>query len=215
MRSSQVTMGAVAFCLVAMAADTTAGIGREEEYKLGHSHIGPAWDEGPRQKPWVIDGIGRAEFPITTGNAEVQKWFNQGNALLHSFWYWEAERAFRWAQKLEPENPMVYWGLARATQGKRAQDFIREAVKRKDKASERERLYIEALAAQMLPDPLAAATSNGDDSYSRSNERAKNLLETLCVRYPKDMEARVLLALASMGGDRYGTELMVREVLAK
>ncbi len=67
----------------------------------------------------------------------------------------------------------------------------------------------------MLPDPLAAATSNGDDSYSRSNDKAKNLLETLCVKYPEDMEARALLALWSMGGDRYGAELMIREVLAK
>jgi len=30
-----------------------------EEYKQGHSHIGSAWDAGPRQKPWAIDGIAR------------------------------------------------------------------------------------------------------------------------------------------------------------
>ncbi len=87
MRSLQVIVAAVVCALAARAADPTTAISREEDYKLGHSHIGPAWDEGPRQKPWVIDGIGRAEFPITTSNAEVQKWFNQGNALLHSFWY--------------------------------------------------------------------------------------------------------------------------------
>src|SRR5207253_700488 len=98
-----------ALILATMAATTASaasGVSKEEEYKLGHSHIGAAWDVGPRQKPWVMEGIGQANFPITTKNPEVQKWFNQGNALLHSFWYWEAERAFRWAQKLEPENPM-------------------------------------------------------------------------------------------------------------
>ena len=43
------------------------------------------------------------------------EWFDQGVTLLHSFWDYEAERAFRWCLKLEPENAMVYWGLARAT----------------------------------------------------------------------------------------------------
>src|SRR4051812_43364749 len=95
------------WCLCAALVTLTqvipaATVSKEQEYKQGHSHIGPAWDAGPRQKPWPITGIGEANFAITTGNPEVQKWFNQGNALLHSFWYWEAERAFRWAQKLEP-----------------------------------------------------------------------------------------------------------------
>jgi peroxiredoxin/tetratricopeptide (TPR) repeat protein len=180
-----------------------------EDYKQGHSHYGQAYDAGPRQKPWMIEGIGQAPFPISTSNPEVQKWFDQGNALLHSFWYYEAERAFRWARKLEPENPMVYWGLARAADGERSLDFIREAVKRRDKASERERLYIDGLAAQLLPDPL----HEGDGEYR--SRQAKKYLETLCVKYPDDVEARALLALSNMGGDRYGTELIIREILAK
>src|SRR5437588_5707356 len=121
-------------------------------YKQGHSFHGESFDTGPRQKPWPMEGIGEAHFPITTNNPEVQRWFDQGNALLHSFWYYEAERAFRWCVKLEPGNPMPYWGLARSANGTRAEDFIREAQKRKEHASERERLYIDAVAAQLLPD---------------------------------------------------------------
>src|SRR3954462_7731883 len=105
---------------------------------LGHSKHGSAFDTGPREKPWPIPGIGVAHFPITTKNPEVQVWFDQGNALLHSFWDYEAERAFRWCLKLEPDNAMAYWGLARAAQGERALDFVREAAKRKDKVTERE-----------------------------------------------------------------------------
>jgi hypothetical protein len=100
-----------------------------------------------------MSGIGQAHFPISTANPEVQKWFDQGNALLHSFWYYEAERAFRWCLKLEPDNAMAYWGLARATNGDRSASFVREAAKRKSRVSERERLYIEVLEAG-LPDPL-------------------------------------------------------------
>src|SRR5215831_5641087 len=69
----------------------------------GHSAHGRAFDSGPRQKPWVIEGIGKSHFPITSSNAEVQAWFDQGNTLLHSYWYHEAERAFRWTLKLDPE----------------------------------------------------------------------------------------------------------------
>ncbi len=50
--------------------------------KLGHSQHGEAFDTGPREKPWPIAGIGVAHFPITTKNPEVQRWFDQGNALL-------------------------------------------------------------------------------------------------------------------------------------
>jgi peroxiredoxin/tetratricopeptide (TPR) repeat protein len=181
--------------------------------KLGHSSHGEAFDVGPREKPWVIEGIGIAHFPITTRNPEVQKWFDQGNALLHSFWDYEAERSFRWCLKLEPDNAMAYWGLARASQirglggNSRPADMIREALKRKDKVSPREQLYIDAMAAQVMTDPITG--QNGD------NEKARKILETLCVRYPDDMEARALLALSTMGNDRYGTELMIREILAK
>ena len=75
----------------------------DEKYKKGHSMHGAAYDTGPRQKPWVMEGIGKVNFPITSSNPESQKWFNQGIALLHSFWYYEAERAFRWVLKLDPE----------------------------------------------------------------------------------------------------------------
>jgi peroxiredoxin len=184
-----------------------------ETYKQGHSLHGESFDSGPRQKPWVLAGIGQAHFPITTTNAEVQRWFDQGNALLHSFWYYEAERAFRWCVKLEPGNPMPYWGLARSANGTRAEDFIREAQKRKEHASERERLYIDALAAQLLPDPLREKDST--PNWQERNKQAKKFLETLCVKYPDDMEARALLALDTMGDSRYGAELMIREILAK
>jgi len=182
-------------------------------YKLGHSHMGGAYDEGPRQRPRKIEGIGHSSLPITTKNPEVQQWFDQGVTLLHSFWYYEAERAFRWCLKLEPENAMAYWGMARATNGARSEDFIREAVKRKNNVTERERLYIEAIAAEGLPDPLHDKPS-GADGEGRGRKYRK-ALETLCVKYPDDMEARSLLALASMGDNRYGAELMIREILSK
>jgi peroxiredoxin len=195
---------------MAQASDVvTAG----DRIKQGHSVHGEAFDTGPRTKPWVIDGIGHTHFPITTKSPEAQKWFDQGHTLLHSFWDTEAERAFRWCLKLDPENAMCYWGLSRATaaDGPRSDEFLREAVKRRSTVSERERLYIEALEARSGPRALRDRNAEGD---ARDAEYRKKL-ETICLRYPDDMEARALLAYAGMGNNRYGTEQIVREILAK
>src|SRR5437899_13046174 len=103
----------------------------------GHSQHGSAFDSGLRQRPWHMEGIGKTHFPITTRVPEVQEWFDQGNTLLHSFWYEEAERSFRWCLKLDPGCAMAYWGLARcgridSAEQKRYADFLREAVRRKE-----------------------------------------------------------------------------------
>src|SRR5579864_8245176 len=174
-----VSSGFRAMVLVATAAvslvsaQSTPPLGA---YKLGHSFHGESFDSGPRQKPWEMAGIGEAHFPITTRNPEVQRWFDQGNALLHSFWDYEAERAFRWCLKLEPDNAMAYWGLARASMLRglggngRPAEMIREAVKRKANLTERERLYIEALATEILPDPVHAKEGDYESRRTRSNK---------------------------------------------
>lgn len=66
----------------------------QEKYKQGHSKHGEAYDVGPREKPWAMEGLSITHFPITTKNPEVQKWFGQGFTLLHSFWYFEAREGF-------------------------------------------------------------------------------------------------------------------------
>ena len=120
--------------------------------------------------PACVSGRGRwresahTHFPITTKVPEVQAWFDQGNTLLHSFWFEEAERSFRWCLKLDPDCAMAYWGLARCglnwfargpldtPELKRYLDFLNEASRRKAAVSERERLYIEAWEAAFTGD---------------------------------------------------------------
>ncbi|MDQ2899926.1 MAG: redoxin domain-containing protein [Acidobacteriota bacterium] len=86
--------------------------------------------------------------------------------------------------------------------------------------TERERLYIEASAAGSLPDLVndkSGVDASKDASKEASKDRQRNqskILETLCVKYPDDMEARALLAL-NTSDSRYGVELMIREILAK
>ncbi len=187
----------------------------QEKYKQGHSRHGEAYDEGPREKPWPMEGLTITPFPITTKNAEAQKWFDQGVTLLHSFWFYEAERAFRWSLKLDPDCAMAYWGLARAASDqKRADAFLKEAIKRKDKVSERERMYIEAWAARMKTDIPEIAGGNKDSSSKRNSE-FKAMLERLVMKYPNDVEAKSLLALENLANNRVGTEALLQQVLAK
>lgn len=187
--------------------------------KLGHSRHGAAFDEGPRTKPWKMEGIGKAHFPITTSVPEVQAWFDQGNALLHSFWEFEAERAFRWCLKLDPDCAMAYWGLARCTEdadeGKRMRAFLKEAIRRKGKVSERERMYIEAWEKAFLPGHASAAESNEVDSEKAYAALAKEL-ELIVLKFPEDDEAKSLLVLMSLyGPTRYGNDVIIREILSR
>ena len=175
-----------------------------DRHKSGHSKLGEAFDEGPRERPAKIDGIGRTSFPITTSKPEVQEWFDQGHTLLHSFWFFEAERSFRWAVKLDPDAPMPYWGLARTASGDRARAFLREASSRKARGTPRERDYIEAWEVQYED---RGANGGARKDFHRA-------LERLILKYPDDVEAKALYAYEAMAENRVGTELLIRQVLS-
>src|ERR1700728_401184 len=44
-------------------------------------------------KPESMEGIGHSHIAVTTKSPEAQRWFDQGLALLHCFWDYEALRA--------------------------------------------------------------------------------------------------------------------------
>ena len=189
---------------------------QDEPREYGHSSHGAAFDEGPRQRPWRIEGIGEAPFfPITTSHPDVQGWFDQGNALLHSFWYYEAERAFRWCVKLDPDCAMAYWALSLCApyDRERADDFLRKAVERKDRASERERRWIEAWEDAFLksldrPEPARPGWNAGSKEIS-------DALGELLIDYPDDVEARAYYVVNSMFRDgRMSLEAVLQDALA-
>ena len=164
-----------------------------------------------------MKGIGDTPFQITTKNPEVQKWSNQGNALLHSFWFEVAERSFRWCLKLEPDNAMAYWSLARCgfnwftimapnyddKEFDRYKAFLNKAVKRKDLVSDRERMYIEAWYKAFAP------------AVKKRSRRMTFLLQQIVLRYPEDTEAKCLLSLFNVAeGSAYANQLLIQQVLS-
>ncbi len=55
--------------------------------------------------------LGTVHFPVACA-ASVQKPFERGVALLHSFWYEEAEKEFLQIAKDDPHCAMAHWGVA-------------------------------------------------------------------------------------------------------
>ncbi len=155
----------------------------------GHSLHGETFDEGPRSAAYLMPDMGKIHFAATT-TPEAQKFLDQGVAQLHSFYYFEAERSFRQAAKLDPGCAMAYWGMAMANVNntKRAKGFLKEAHnKSSPKLSRRETLYLEAL------DALYAET--GDDKSRKQNHL--HGLETIVQEFPDDLDARAWLAMVT------------------
>jgi peroxiredoxin len=154
----------------------------------GHSYHGEAFNDGPRQGAYLMDGTGRVSFPATAKSEDAQKFINQGVGQLHGFWYFEAERSFRQAAALDPECAIAYWGMAMANvnNAKRAKEFIAEAVKRKNGVTPREAKYIDAL------DAFHKADANKKKERAEAYTKA---LERILYDNPEDIEAKAFLAL--------------------
>ncbi len=164
---------------------------------------------GPYEKPWKMEGIGKAHFPVTSSHPDVRRWFDQGVALKHSFWWFEAKRSFRWCLKLDPEFAMGYWALATlpGVPPELQRELLREASKRKDGVSERERLYIEAWAERSRPLPPDA----DEGERTRKTAEFSRSLENIILAYPDDVEAKALYWGEATG--RYAAELVLQQIL--
>ena len=153
---------------------------------FGHSLHGEAFDEGPRQGAYLMQGMPDVDFAVNTRSPDAQKFFNQGVGQLHGFWYYEAERSFRQVLKLDTNCVMAYWGLAMANVNneERAKEFIAKGVKFTNGIPRRELLYIDSLAKFYL-DPPKNATER--------HRRYVKALEQIVEEFPEDIEAKALL----------------------
>src|SRR5882762_10076077 len=69
-----------------------------------------AEDEGHHHEELTDQQLGTVRFPESCA-ASVRKPFERGVALLHSFWYEEAEREFGQIANNDPKGGIVQWGL--------------------------------------------------------------------------------------------------------
>ncbi len=148
-----------------------------------------------------LSGLGDYKFAVTTDNAESQYFFDQGFRLWVGFNHSEAMRSFKEAIRLDPDNAMAYWGWALSlgrnlnlpmlvNSKEQANYAIGMALSLKDKVSEREADYIDALAARYSTD-LSIPNEVLDEAYVVAMEKLMN-------KYPDDPDASVLFAGAAM-----------------
>jgi tetratricopeptide (TPR) repeat protein len=152
-------------------------------------------------EPPMWTGLGSITYKITTANERAQAYFDQGLRLTYAFNHGEAQRAFRMAQKLDPDCAMCFWGEALVLgpninlpmQEDAIPPAFAAAQKAKAlaaKAGPREQALITALAVRYGSDPKAARAPF-DAAYAA--EMAK-----VAAQFPDDDDIATLYAEAVM-----------------
>lgn len=149
----------------------------------------------------LLDGYDVIDYPITTENDLVQKYFNQGMALAYAFNHAEAARSFHYATKLDPTCAMAYWGFAyvlgpnynagmEPDNYERAYKAIQKAKSLSKNATKKEQQFIDAMAKRYAPVP-PEDRSLLDIDYSKA-------LKVLYNEYPDDSEISSLYVESMM-----------------
>lgn len=159
----------------------------------------------PPAKPAVsttlMAGLGSHHHPVSTQNAQAQKFFNQGLILLYAFNHDEAARSFAQAAAIDPNLAMAYWGIAlvkgpnynldaEEEQWKAAYDALQKALSLAGQASEPEGDYIRTLAKRYSADPKA--------DRAKLALAYKEAMGELARKYPDDLDAATLYAESAM-----------------
>ena len=131
-------------------------------------------------------GLCLYQYPISCKNPQSQELFNQGLGYLYSYVWMEAARSMETATKLEPDCPMLWWGLARAfhhwgksAQANKALTKMKETL---DKASPKEKMLLRAL----LQEKGMEAGVGDQEARKRA---AIATLDDLIAEFPADQEA--------------------------
>src|SRR5438309_1652212 len=151
----------------------------------------------PEHEHPVPEKLGSVQFP-TSCSSKVQKSFERAAALLHSFAYSAAEKAFRDVAAKDPNCAAPHWGVAMtyfhqlweppvAPQNVASGLAEIEQAKRLS-SSDRERGFIDALSL--------IYTNTDSLPYQERLNRYAEAMRTLARRYRDDAECQIFYALA-------------------
>jgi tetratricopeptide (TPR) repeat protein len=147
--------------------------------------------------------LGTVRFPVSCAPS-VQKPFERGVALLHSFWYEEAEKQFQQIAKDDPHCAMAHWGMAMslwhqlwnnpdAKVIQRGLGEVHQAKTTDGPATPREKGYIAAMAAVY-----------GGSNKLKHEARAQaysDAMKKIYDTYPDDHEAAAFYALSLLAAE--------------
>lgn len=140
--------------------------------------------------------LGAFTRPISSKNREAQEFFDQGFQMMYAFARLDAVRSFREAWKRDPECAICYWGEAwawgsylngkmLAEQSPFAYKAIQKAISLKDKATPKERAFIDAMSVRYVEHFDAAKMVEQDKAYAEA-------MRKLSEAYPDDLDAATL-----------------------
>ncbi len=147
--------------------------------------------------------LGTVNFPVSC-SPEVLKHFERGVALLHSFWYEEAEKEFLEITTHDPYCAMAHWGVAMSLwhqlwnepDGKvllKGLDEVHEAQGNDGPKTPREQAYIAAMAA------FYSASKKLD--FRTRAKAYSDAMKRIYESYPDDHEAVAFYALSLLASE--------------
>jgi hypothetical protein len=165
-------------------------------------------DQGHHHEDLTTAQLGTVTFPVSCDPA-VQKPFERGVALLHSFWYEEAEKEFQHIAADDPHCVMARWGEAMslwhqlwnnpdAKVIQRGLDIVHEAKTTDGPTTPREKAYIGAIAAFY-------GNSKKLDHEARAQAYSAAMKKVYEI-YPDDHEAAVFYALSLLASEPHDDE---------
>ena len=154
-------------------------------------------DEGHHHEDLTAEQLGTVHFPVSCV-VQVQKPFERGVALLHSFWYEEAQKQFEQIAADDPHCAMAHWGIAMSYWHqlwnhpdvktiKKGQAEVSKA-KSLHSRDDRERGYIAAI------DAFYSGGKKGP--YQERAEAYSKAMEVQAEHHPEDLEASAFYALS-------------------
>jgi len=159
-------------------------------------------DEGHHHEDPTSSQLGTVHFPVSCVTSE-QEPFERGVALLHSFWYEEAEKQFRQISIDDPHCAMAHWGVAMSLWHQLWNHPDVKTIKRGKKEAkkamslhstdDRERGYIAAIEA-FYSGPKDRTYQNRADAYAKGMEAAYK-------HHPEDREAAAFYALSLLASE--------------
>jgi tetratricopeptide (TPR) repeat protein len=147
--------------------------------------------------------LGTVNFPVSCA-PEVRKPFERGVALLHSFWYEEAEKEFLDITTRDPYCAMAHWGIAMSLWHQlwnepdqkvilRGLDEVHEAEGSDGRTTPREKAYIAA---------IATFYSNSKKlNHQARAEAYSEAMKKVSESYPDDDEAAAFYALSLLASE--------------
>lgn len=159
--------------------------------------------------------LGKVHFPVSCTPA-AQNQFDKALAMLHSFWYDEAEKAFQQVIAIDPDCAMGHWGIAMslyqqlwaATPTIEEMQRARHALAQVQPSTiktDREKSYLDAIAI------IYPATDGNGHDYSTRKQVYEQAMQRIAEQFPDDNEATLFYALALISNASLDDKTLTRQ----